>query len=327
MCYNHNARSICGKESPEMNKKSLFFILAALVIALFASFALCEETVWDRDINEHWILNEDEERTQVGAHKMNDILCEVCQSEIWLFEDGSCDISNYNEHDDLIRYSYYDETGACLDDYVYVYTYDEAGLKLVSSTYYFGLLVEESEYQVDPFGESVLLRTIGYNDDGSVSVNECDKYGNTVVSRMTDQAGIVIFEETYEYTYGEDGFPTHTLQVSRFDDGTVLKSETDAMGNRLFSTQIDPDGTVLYAYTYTYEYDEAGRMVRELVTEGERYVFESLYAYTGDVFDIWGYQYMTIDYMEDGSKTVCEIDEFGEIISETMYDAQGNIVS
>jgi hypothetical protein len=39
-------------------------------------------------------------------------------------------------------------------------------------------------------------------------------------------------------------------------------------------------------------------------------VFETFYTYKSD--DFWGYQSMTVDYFENGSKTVCELDEYGE---------------
>ena len=198
-------------------------------------------------------------------------------------------------------------------------------MKLHSFTYYFNVLIEETEYAIDPFGFSVVKKMIGYNDDGSESSIECDEYGNTVLSRMTDADGKIVFEENFEYTYGEDGFPTHTIQTSRFDDGSIFRMEADAMGNRLFETQTDPDGSIVYAYEYAYEYDERGRMIRELISEDGRPSFESFYAYEDDGF--WGYQYRTVDYFTDGSKTVCDLDEFGEIITETMYDAEGNVIS
>lgn len=309
-----------------MNKKLSFILFLTLALSLLISSAL-SETVWERDPKEHWIVDANGGRTQVGAHQMNDVVCEICQSDIWLYDDGTCDITNYNEYEDVTRNSYYDADGALLDDYVYVYNYDGNGKKLFSFTYYFGILIEESEYALDPTGESVMKKSVGYNDDGSESIIECDIYGNTILSRMTDAQGQVIFEETYEYTYADDGFPIHTIQSSRFEDGTSFYVESDEMGNRISETQIDPDGTVVYAYDYTYDYDDNGRMLRELVSQYGQPVFETYYAYTEDPYDFFGYQCMTIDYFEDGSKVVCELDEFGEILRETAYDAEGNIES
>lgn len=307
-----------------MKKRRLFFVLLMLAISLLLSSAL-SENMWERDQHEHWRLDETGSRIDVGAHKMNDIVCEICQSDIWLYDDGTCDINNYNEYDDLVRYSHYEADGMLMDDYVYLYNYDDSGRKQNSFTYYFGLLVEETEYSIDPFGDSVIKQMTGYNDDGSISVTLCDEYGNTLVSRMTDAAGQVIFEETYEYTYGDDGFPIHTLQKSVFDDGSYFIFELDEMGNHLFETQIDADGAIVYAYTHTYDYDENGRMLAEHVYENDKPVYETFYTYEGD--DFWGYQSMTVDYFENGSKTVCELDENGEIIKETNYNSDGEVIS
>ncbi|MBR3927620.1 MAG: hypothetical protein IKJ65_01305 [Clostridia bacterium] len=307
-----------------MKKSVLFSLLLALALSLFA-FCAFSETAWERNVHEHWILNENEERTEVGAHQMNDAVCEICQSNIWMFDDGTCDVSNYNEYEDLTRYSYYDQDGAILDDYVYVYTYNDSGVKTHSMTYYFGVLIEETEYSVDPFGYSIKKRALGYNDDGSTSVTECDEYGNVLVSRITAADGRVVLDAKYEYTYGEDGFPTYAIQDTVFEDGSLYHLETDGMGNIAYETQTDSDGTVVYAHAYTYEYDEQGRVIVDRIWEDGQIIFESFYAYEGDNF--WGYQCMTIDYFENGSKTVCEINENGEIVKETNYNSDGEVIS
>lgn len=309
-----------------MTKKTAAFILSSLIALLFVSFAM-GETTWDRDLFEHWILNETDERTNVGAHQMNKDTCEICSSSFWVYDDGSAEIHTYNAYEDLTHYSYYESDGVLSDDYVYIYKYDDSGKKLASFTYYFGILTEESEYALDPFGNSIIIKSIGFNDDGSESVTLCDNYGNTILSSMTDENGNLVFEETFEYTYGDDGFPLRTIQSTRFDDGSTFRMESDEMGNRVFETQIDADGTVVYAFDYSYEYDENGRMLREIISEDGRVTYETMYAYSDDPDDFWGYQCMTIDYFENGSKTVCELDEFGDIISETSYNADGNIIS
>ena len=147
------------------------------------------------------------------------------------------------------------------------------------------------------------------------------------LTEAENENGNLVFEETFEYTYGDDGFPLRTIQSTRFDDGSTFRMESDEMGNRVFETQIDADGAVVYAFDYSYEYDENGRMLREIISEDGRITYETLYAYSDDPDDFWGYQCMTIDYFENGSKTVCELDEFGDIISETSYNADGNIIS
>ena len=308
-----------------MKKKLLFLTILAVVAALSSVTALCCDLEWKRTPNEHWLVDEWGDKYSIGAHEMADIFCTVCQSEIWQYDDGSCDINNYDEHDELIHYSCFDEAGVLTDDYFYLYGYDENGLKANSFTYYFDTLIEEAVYGIDPFGESIILHCRTYNDDGSICTSVMDEYGNTVSSVTTDAAGVVLFEETYAYTYDSDGFPVYTIQNILFDDGTKFHLETNDRGNNIVEIQYDPDGSKLYEYHYAYEYDANGRLLHETVSEGDRSICENFYAYSDDIFDLWGYQYMSVDYQEDGGKIVYEMDEYGEVIRETAYDADGNI--
>lgn len=309
-----------------MKKRVSLCILLLSLFLLISSFAL-SETAWERNPMEHWHVDENGERVDVGTHVLNDIVCNVCQSNILLYDDGMCDVSNYNEYDELTHYSYFDADGALIDDYVYIHAYDENGNKLTSSTYYFETLVEVSEYAQDPFGFTVQKSVRGFNEDGSESAYLCDEYGNIVSTVITDAEGNVLFSETYEYTYDEESMPAYTIQRSTFDDGTVFYRETDEMGYCVIEAQYNPDGSVIYEYKFIYEYDELGRIIKEVTTENNAPIFESHYAYSDDPYDLWGYQCMTIDYLEDGTKIVSELDEYGVIIKETTYDANGNIVS
>lgn len=308
-------------------KKRISFCLLLLLAALFLSAFALSENAWERDPNMHWHEDENGVRTDEGAHALNDIMCEICQSCILVYDDGMCDVSNYNEYDELTRYSYYDADGGIIDDYVYVYEYDENGVKRSAATYYFDALVEVSEYGLDPFGFSVQKSVRGFNDDGTESAYLCDEYGNIVSAKVTNAEGEVIFDEAYTYTYDKEGMPVYTIQKSVFEDGSVFYLETDAMGNRVIEAQYNPDGSLVYEYKFLYEYDEHGRMTKEITTEDGAPIFESRYAYSSDPYDLWGYQCMTIDYFEDGSKIVSELDEFGDIIKETTYDADGSIAS
>lgn len=309
-----------------MSKKMISAVIILLSVILLSSPALSEGE-WDRDAHEHWQTNEAGDRINAGTHRAEDGFCEICQSEIWLFEDGSCDINNYSSEGDLIRYSYYEADGTLESDYVYVFQYDENGNKAFSFTYLFGIMIEETEYRLDPVGESIVSKVTSYSDDGTVSVNIADQFGNIVSGTITDENGNVLFEQNFTYTYDSDGFPTYMVENSRFDDGTSFRMESDALGNRIFEAQYAPDGSVIYEYHFAYEYDEHGRMIHDTVLENGAPVFESFYAYSSDPYDFWGYQCRTIDHMEDGSTIVCDLNEMGEIIKETSYDANGNIIS
>ncbi len=307
-------------------KKRISFCVLLLVSVFFMTALALSENAWERDPNMHWHEDENGVKTDEGAHVLDDVVCEICQSTIWLYDDGMCDINNFNEYDELTHYSYFDADGTLIDDYVYVYKYDENGNKLTSSAYYFETLVEESEYGLDPFGFTVQKSVTSYLDDGSISAYLCDEYGNIVSSRITDAEGNITIDETYEYTYNEEGMPLYTIQKIRFDDGIIAYRETDEMGNSIIEAQYNPDGSVIFEFKFLYEYDELGRMTKQTATEDDRPLYENHYAYE-DRYDLWGYQIRSIEYLEDGSKIVYEFDEYGETISETTYDAEGNIVS
>lgn len=309
-----------------MNKKSLIVCILLFSLLLLTGFALCESE-WDRDPYEHWPKNDAGERANASAHRLNDGICEICLSEIWFFDDGSCDVSNYNADGDMIRYSYFEADGMLTEDYEYIFKYGADGMKVSSSTYNFGILIEESEYGTDPNGESIISKSISYPGDGTKCTSISDQYGNVISAVITGEDGSVLFEQDYAYTYDNEGFPNYTIETSRFDDGTSFRLEIDALGNRVLEIQYAADGSIIYEYHYTYEYDEHGRMIHESILEDGAPVFESFYAYSADPYDFWGYQYRTIDHMEDGSKIVCELNEMGEIIKETAYDANGNVLS
>ena len=152
--------------------KKYFAVLIALIM-VFTAFAGCskeesEETEvpfgpvkWDRDINEHWITDEDGEKLNLGEHELDEIgICAVCKSEIIDFGDGFIEIYNYDEQGNLSRLSSYTSDNQCIDDCENIFEYDENGNVVHLEVYQNGFLCGESEFSYSSEGwtyESVVV--------------------------------------------------------------------------------------------------------------------------------------------------------------------------
>lgn len=50
-------------------------------------------------------------------------------------------------------------------------------------------------------------------------------------------------------------------------------------------------------------------------------------AYIMDAENIWSRKSIMTEYLDDGTKIIFTFDEYEEIISQTHYDAEGNVIS
>lgn len=139
-----------------------------------------------------------------------------------------------------------------------------------------------------------LIRTISYDTEGNAVCDiriDCtyDDNGNLKSEmRYVDD----ILEQECAYENG-----MLTTDISYFEDGTYAISLYNEMGL----------SSVVY-------YNADGKII------GEDY---SEYAYDTDG-NVYEKKHIVVD--ADGIKTVCEYDENGELLSKTIYDAEGNVI-
>ena len=209
-----------------------------------------------------------------------------------------------------------------------------------------------SEYEyAEADGVRYLAKSCAYHDGVLGLVQEFNQYGDDILFREIDADGNTVTEMSHEYTYNEDGtresmkffvdgvlvqesFYTTTEDGGIYDhlmnyyneDGTKSVSEYNSYGDILKDTIYDASGNVLEEYTYENEYTEEGDMLSQKMYLNGALAMETLY--TIEIGEDYEYHYMSseIVYNEDGTKVVSEYNMDDELIKETVYDANGNII-
>ncbi|MBQ3507365.1 MAG: hypothetical protein IJA91_02340 [Clostridia bacterium] len=284
---------------------------------------------WDRNTKEHWQVCEDGEKLNVGAHVSDEEgLCSICNSMIYEYDDGTSDVNTYDEHGDPIRYTLYNADGSV--------SYETF-----------------TEYAVDADGNRYEVKTTDYDHtNGMIYTVAYNEYGDPTGRTVSDMEGNVEQVDCWEREYNAEGDPiweksyTNDVLVQEitgyktvvlddvsmrfpetvidyYDDGTKLVSVNGDNGEVAKETYYKADGTVEKELTHTYEYDSEGNPTSIKVYQGERLVYETEYALDADG---WIYVTKETEYHEDGSKTVYEYDANGALVSESQYDAEGNLI-
>lgn len=282
---------------------------------------------WERNAKEHWQLCEDGEKLNVGAHTLNDEdICTVCGSSVLSYDDGKASVSDYDEHGDQIRHTYYAADGT-----------------KISETF--------TEYATDADGNCYEVKSTEYQYIyGKVYIGEYNEYGDQTARTISDLDGNVEHTDRFEREYNDEGepiwlkvyandvlvqevtgFKTYVDEdsymrfpeavIDYWEDGTRIVTAYRDDGEVATETYYKADGTVEKEITYIYESDSEGNRTSIKAYESEHLIKESEYAL--DEYG-WSYKAKETEYYEDGSKTVYEYDEDGELVSETKYDAEGN---
>lgn len=315
-----------------MNFKRIISTALACVVALSALTA-CNENVntdeisdpsaWNRDAKHHWIENEKGKKKEKGAHDLIDNVCVTCESEVWTYEDGSVDIYNYTEYGDFLRLTSYDADGNVTMDTRYEYRYDQNGHIEYEKQYEFDVVVAESEYYVDPDGNSIPSYQVFYGEDGSCNMSEYDGNGNLITEIYRDSEGFEWVTAEYAYTYlSEDDFFMST-KIEYFDDGSKHIIDYNTYGDIIHWYGFDIYGSSEFDMHYEYDYDDDGNKIYSNEYNGSVLTNEYEYA-----IDAEGNSYCVKEtvYNEDESVTYIEYDENLEITSNTTHDASGNVI-
>ena len=305
-----------------MTKKMMMFLLALMLCAAMVCSGTAEDGLgrtWDRDSMNHWNLLENGEATDVEAHDLEDAVyavCSVCGTEIWRFENGGADVSNYNDHEDLVRLTSYDELGEMLYDNVFEYAYDEAGNKLFEKQYDNGVFIAESVFAVNAQGEHHVVWAATYYDDGTVGRNEYDENGNCVKAYTFDENGVVTYEETSEYALTSDGWFYYQTKSTAVMDSTVFYHEYNEYGDSLVSMIIEDDVVILNA-THEYGYKDGVQLWSRDYMNGVL-VGESICDEDGRVV-------MQTEYNEDGTSCIYTYDDNEDLAMLVWCTAEGEM--
>lgn len=243
-------------------------------------------------------------------------------------EDGSSFVNEYDEQNHVTATYAYDADGTLFYEVHTEYAYTEDG------TCY-----ESKSTEKDPVANSIL-------------VAEYNEYGDLVNRTMTDADGRVTLDERYEREYDDDQnilwektysgdmltheivsyatssddsgewrYPEKTIEYH--EDGTKIVSVYGDNTEVATETYYKANGSVDYELTYQYETDNDGNWSSIKVYEGNRLISDASYAMSADG---WSYKSQVTEYHEDGSSTVSKYNEDETLVSETNYDADGNIL-
>lgn len=285
--------------------------------------------VWERDAKEHWQVCEDGEKLNVAEHTFDEeSICTVCKSMVDRTDEGEAYVNTYDEQGNLIRYTYYGADGSAVTEIVSEYATDAEG------NYY-----EKKSTEYDYASSAIYISEYNeYEDQTARTVTDLD--GNVQQKDRFDREynadGDPVWEKSYTndvlvqeipsyktYTDGEYSMRFPASVIDYYEDGSKLVTEYNDQGEVDKETSYKADGTVETALHYVYEYDAEGNRKRIQTYEGEQLVKDEEYAVSADG---WSYMAKETEYHKDGTKTVREYNENDELINESKYDAEGNLI-
>lgn len=262
---------------------------------------------WERDARSHWQLQADGSRTDAQAHDLDEesMLCTVCGTEVWLFDDGSAELTNYNEQGETVRSTSCDENGEATSSVVFIYEYDEVGNKTREYQFENGVYVAQSVYALNEEGENQPLWSESYYDDNTWARNEYDAHGNCIKAYTYDENDAVTSEITTEYALGDDGWYYEARSTTVMEGATFI-SEYNQYGDKTYTYICDAAQGVLFETRRVYEYKD-GQAVYCKQYEQDVLVMETFYDESGNTVK-------EIEHLEDGTVIVYEYDEDGNLI-------------
>lgn len=201
------------------------------------------------------------------------------------YEDGSKCVYEYNESGDSMGYEVYDENGTKTESYRSEYITDEKGELVGEKVYENDVLIQEMKYAAGNDGTEEFLyitEMASYDEDGARTVEIYDENGEVIKELGYDAEGTKLYDYELKYIYDA---AANLVAIEKVENGEVKQE-------------------------IKYEYNSDGALISEKTYEGEKLLKEAEYTTT----DEFTYESKVIIYNEDGTTTVQEYDEYGELI-------------
>ena len=310
---------------------SLIVIALALTVMTACESNNTASTVWECDFNEHWHINaKNGKRTDVGAHKFDEadaFTCTVCGCGLIDWGDEK-ELFVLNEHEDVIRNVVYDADGKVVSEQTCAFEYDKDGNRISQKCYYNGILSEEKTFAIGKHGEYE-AKVIYYEQDGTRTVTEYTESGKITLYEAYDANGRLYLKTLSTYAEDVHGelYESESAEYW-YDEDRIYTATYNSYGDQTGRTVCDIDGNLIQTDVFEYGYDEEGNHTWKkaykdgvLVEEHLSYAFYECEDYT------MRFPKTSVNYYEDGTKLVTEYGETGEIETETLYDADGTVIS
>lgn len=306
-------------------------------------------TVWVCDFDNHWRVCECGEEMVKTAHSLQDTNCTVCGSELVTLEDGSRQVTVFNEYGEWCQFTSYDTDGSIIIDERNSFVYDGKGNMVSMDSYSNGFHFASYEYAAGPDGSMYMSAMTSYFEDGSYQTDTYDENANTLRSVYYD--AIEKIENDHRYTYSEDG---SRMTEQTYQDGTLIyeqelrwdnKTESwevsaewaygddgsmaytyDDSGNPLSEIHYKPDGSLIVEYAYENVYDHSDNLIQIRTFTNGKLTQETEYVHGTDPDGgSWTRSGKTTYYNPDGSKLVYDSDLESTWSTEITYDANGKV--
>ena len=265
------------------------FIIALLVMLLCCACACAEDGEWHVSMTEHWKLDPNGEKTDLGDHALTDGRCTVCGALVDVV-DGITYVLSFSSYGDIQDDLAYTPDGECFMNFHYERTFTENGLWESDSVYRHGVLESKMVYGYTNMetGEGMhLAQQYEYAEDGSCRMMSMDMDGDVYALTGYDAAGEVLYTYDVKMIYGGNSDYDYAMQMW---DGDVLAEEVYYCFDANGAPVVD-------------KYYEMGVLVRE-----DKYTSELIKDF------YMGYISESITYHADGTQTVVYFDEFGRVI-------------
>ena len=258
-------------------------------------------------------------------HSLNDeSVCTVCGAEVWKMDEGYL-LYTYDEHGNMTLNAEYDLNGNAITQTVFTHSYDKQG-NLVKTVETIDKKLNSESYYTVKNGESLLNLYIGYMEDGKFT-NEYDENGNPVKLVSYDKDDNVLETSVSEYKKTPDGEWYEYKYTTTYADGSKIVAEYDTFGNNTYLERFDANGTLLSTERWENVYGEGDMMESQKYYVDDVLKSESVFKTVEKEDFTINFPEIVTEYTEDGGKTVTVYNEDNEIIGQTTYDREGNIVS
>lgn len=297
-------------------------IAICICLTLLLSLAGCGHkhvmTQWSADPQNHWYVCECGDEAERGAHELNeDNMCAVCNAGIYDEGDGQFCVMTYDEWGSNITCMYYDADGNITSSQVNEREYYEDGNPKVVKTYMDGFLTYETIYlpsENEEYGGVYPSEDITYMEDGSKYVVRFANENDVESTILYAPDGSEQESTVYEYDYDEAG---NLLGRRSYTNGALFEDTRAFVGpdGNVYDSAIifyNADGSVSISNEYVYEFND----------QGEQTYYASYY---NGVISSESFADVDADGNLYTSRQV-EYDEAGNVVSDTSYDAEGNVV-
>ena len=199
-------------------------IIALMAVLLMGVCACAEGSEWDVNMTEHWKLDANGEKTELGVHEVADGRCTGCGALVDVV-DGTTYVLSFDSYGNIRDDLTYAPDGECIVDFHYERTYHENGVWESDFVYIQGVLNTKVVYgyaDVETGEGLYVAQQYEYEPDGSYRVMHGDTNGSVYALDGYSASGELLYTYDVKMNYGGNSANDYSMQMW---DGEVLAEE------------------------------------------------------------------------------------------------------